>query len=544
MSAPHARARRPPRHPADRRLRRSASLSANARRPRSRSVPPRPRSSGAPCERSARCLGLTTARADARSCLVAGAFVVGLVAWRGCGDRVPIARRSYAWFERAAPRSRPCRSPTAVLREDAAPTPAGVSLIVDVREIEPCRVPRSRTCRHADRVRTRGGVRLSVIGSLAPGAMGQWRAGRAVRVTATLREPTTYRNPGVPDEQRALARRGIALVGSVKSAAMVEVRGPRVASLAEWASRVQGVGQVGAVGDRRAVEREVGRRRRRDRDRRPHGPGARRRGAAAGGGHVSRHRHLRRQHRDSDACCCSAPADGSARRRASAPPLAIVVLLSYGQDHRPGAVGRSRDCGRGPVPVRAAARAAGSVDQHPRRRGVARPGVVAHGGGRSRFPPVVRRHAGHPRRRSAISRPARASIARPIARRRAGARSPRSCCAARRWRARHAHGRATAAAEIALAPIGAALFGRVTCAGLLLNLAAIPLMTVVQAGSLVDARRVARRPRSRPGVRLRRARLRRAASSTPRGSSISRPGCRASFAPPAWGVVGGLLRAP
>ena len=43
---------------------------------------------------------------------------------------------------------------------------------------------------------------------------------------------------------------------------------------------------------------------------------------------------------------------------------------------------------------------------------------------------------------------------------------------------------ATVAAEIALAPIGAALFGRVTGAGLLLNLAAIPLMTVVQAGSL------------------------------------------------------------
>ena len=43
---------------------------------------------------------------------------------------------------------------------------------------------------------------------------------------------------------------------------------------------------------------------------------------------------------------------------------------------------------------------------------------------------------------------------------------------------------ATAAAELALAPIGAALFGRVTCAGLLLNLAAIPLMTLVQAGTL------------------------------------------------------------
>ena len=44
---------------------------------------------------------------------------------------------------------------------------------------------------------------------------------------------------------------------------------------------------------------------------------------------------------------------------------------------------------------------------------------------------------------------------------------------------------ATAAAEIALAPIGAALFGRITAAGLILNLAAIPLMTVVQAASLV-----------------------------------------------------------
>ena len=43
---------------------------------------------------------------------------------------------------------------------------------------------------------------------------------------------------------------------------------------------------------------------------------------------------------------------------------------------------------------------------------------------------------------------------------------------------------ATIAAEIVLTPIAASLFGRVTCAGLLLNLAAIPLMTVVQAASL------------------------------------------------------------
>ncbi len=43
---------------------------------------------------------------------------------------------------------------------------------------------------------------------------------------------------------------------------------------------------------------------------------------------------------------------------------------------------------------------------------------------------------------------------------------------------------ATIAAELVLAPITAAFFGRITCAGLLLNFAAIPLMSIVQAGSL------------------------------------------------------------
>jgi competence protein ComEC len=44
---------------------------------------------------------------------------------------------------------------------------------------------------------------------------------------------------------------------------------------------------------------------------------------------------------------------------------------------------------------------------------------------------------------------------------------------------------ATVCAEVALAPLGALLFLRITFAGLLLNFAAIPLMALVQAGSLL-----------------------------------------------------------
>ena len=43
---------------------------------------------------------------------------------------------------------------------------------------------------------------------------------------AILRVPAIYGDPGVPDEVRALARRGTTLVGSVKSAALVEVVAP------------------------------------------------------------------------------------------------------------------------------------------------------------------------------------------------------------------------------------------------------------------------------------------------------------------------------
>ena len=97
-----------------------------------------------------------------------------------------------------------------VLRADASPRPdGGVSLSIDVRSM-------------ADAA-ARGGVLLTVGGSLATARVDDWRAGRTVRVPALLHRPSRYLDPGVPDEEQSLARRGTTLVGSVKSGALVEV---------------------------------------------------------------------------------------------------------------------------------------------------------------------------------------------------------------------------------------------------------------------------------------------------------------------------------
>ena len=70
-----------------------------------------------------------------------------------------------------------------------------------------------------------GGVAITVAGGLVTDAASEWRAGRVVRMPAVLRRPARYLNRGVPDQELLLARRGVALVGSVKSAALVQVVG-------------------------------------------------------------------------------------------------------------------------------------------------------------------------------------------------------------------------------------------------------------------------------------------------------------------------------
>ena len=68
-----------------------------------------------------------------------------------------------------------------------------------------------------------GGIVVTVVGSLAAERLDEWRAGRRVRLPVQLRRPSRYLDPGVPDQERALARRGTTLVGTVKSGALVDV---------------------------------------------------------------------------------------------------------------------------------------------------------------------------------------------------------------------------------------------------------------------------------------------------------------------------------
>src|SRR5207237_4309864 len=69
-----------------------------------------------------------------------------------------------------------------------------------------------------------GGVLATVGGSLAADRVDLWRRGRRVRLPGQFRRPSRYLDPGVPDYERAHARRGTTLAGTVKSGALGDVR--------------------------------------------------------------------------------------------------------------------------------------------------------------------------------------------------------------------------------------------------------------------------------------------------------------------------------
>ena len=354
------------------------------------------------------------------------------------------------------------------LREDAALSAFGPSLVMDVERVHLQDAADGPTAS-----RTPGGVRLTVAGDLAAKASGEWRAGRRVRTRATLREPAVYLDPGVRDDRRALARRGITLVGSVKSAALVDVRsrGSPVGEAAaafrawtrkrlaldvgRWSARSAAIATAVLIGDRTGLP---------DADVRRLQDAGTYHVIAISGGNIAILtaialaclRALRVPSRSSalitigvltfySAIVVSAP---SVERAIVA---AVVYLSARVLDHRSPALNVVAVAGL----LGVAAAPASLFDPGFLLSFGATLGIIVSAA--ARWPELHRMTVG-PRRST---------------RRRIGG-----------W----AGGllATTMAAEVAILPIGAWIFGRVTFAGLLLNFAAIPMMTILQAAGLTS----------------------------------------------------------
>ena len=142
-----------------------------------------------------------------------GFFLVGvqLAAFATASATETSLRR---WHQRSPPRiaGRPV-SLEGVLIRDAVPTEYGSRLSLRV----------ARVMTGGGWVATSGGIRVAVGGELTKSRRPDWVAGRTLRLTATLRPAARYLNPGLGDQQRSLMLRGTTLLGSVKSALLVDL---------------------------------------------------------------------------------------------------------------------------------------------------------------------------------------------------------------------------------------------------------------------------------------------------------------------------------
>jgi competence protein ComEC len=187
-----------------------------------------------------------------------------------------------------------------VLRADGAPTESGVSLSIAIERLEGREGQEGLDGRDgqggersanssgeregsgsAKALAERpiaGGIVVTVVGSLAAERIGDWRAGRRVRLPVTLHRPSRYLDPGVPDHERALARRGTTLVGTVKSGALVEVleragwyaeaisgarafaRRAIAEAVGRWSAQSGAIVAAIVIGDRAGLDNDVQRR--------------------------------------------------------------------------------------------------------------------------------------------------------------------------------------------------------------------------------------------------------------------------------------------
>jgi competence protein ComEC len=340
------------------------------------------------------------------------------------------------------------------LRTDATRGASGVSLKVDSTSVRFEGIAES----------TNGGVSVGVGGDLASAPVEEWREGRRVRLQASLRRPAKYLDPGVPDSERDFAWNGATLVGSVKSPRLIEVIGNGTwmhelfasmrwgirysvdRSIAHWSERSAAVVTAILIGDRAGLDADMQRQ-------------LQEAGTyhviAISGGNIA----------ILAAVCVSVLRWGRVRPRGSAAIL-ILVLVTYAL-----LVGGAGGASVGRATLMAVIYFSGQlVDQRSKAGNVAActaaalfcvvPLEVVDASFALTFGATLGLIVGMPMLTRPDWLPAwMFSVLALLA--------------------------ASVCAEIALLPVSAFVFSRVTAAGLLLNFAAIPLMTVVQIGGMI-----------------------------------------------------------
>jgi competence protein ComEC len=360
-----------------------------------------------------------------------------------------------------------------VLREDASLSGAGVSLLLDAQAV--------LDVHHGDRRHISGGVRLSIGGLAATGLVDRWRAGRTIRVSVLLRVPTSYRDPGVPDDVRGLARRGVVLLGTVKSGSLVEIARPGtfaseaaasarawvrrrlVRCVGRWSPQSAGIAIAILIGDRSGLS---------DVDERHLQEAGTYHVIAISGGNIAILAALLL----ALFRLLNVPAGPSAG-------ATIVALVFYGDLASGGASvsravtaacvylgGRMLDQRGPPLNALAVSAALGLAVS---------PLAAFDGGFILSFGATLGILIGVPRLNGLIRLDSDVSARRRGARVSVPARLVRATMSAI-----VSLFLATLCAELALTPVSAWFFSRITIAGLALNFLAIPLMTVVQAGAM------------------------------------------------------------
>ena len=308
----------------------------------------------------------------------------------------------------------------------------------------------------------RGGVTFAVGGTAAAARAGEWRAGRTIETYATFRRPTRYLNDGVADFERQLALDGTTLFASVKSGLLVDVvaRG--------------GMGQEAAAAARRYARHRI------DRRIAPHDPlSAAIVTAVLIGDRTGLPEPIRLRLQAAGTYHVIAISGGNIAILAA---LALGALLLCGISGRPAAlatllllVGYAEIVTTGASVWRATLMAvvylgARLLDHRsPPWQGMAMAAALV-----LCVRPLDARDAGF-----MLTFGATAALLE--AARRLSSRAPRRRPA--RWLL--ASLAASTAVEVALMPVNASIFSRITGAGLLLNLIAVPMMGLVQVGGMV-----------------------------------------------------------